>query len=115
MSTISMKAADDAYAANHPSLTDDLKKHLQSIANTEVGDRNNFYKQLNYIKQRYICHNLNEVVVVINQNKYNDLYSYCQGLHYLEAKKKQKVNITKVEIDTFNCVKRINVSQNGVE
>lgn len=94
---------------------DDIKKHLQSIANTEVGDRNNFYKQLNYIKQRYICHDLSEVVVVINQNKYNDLYSYCQGLHYLEAKKKQKVNITKVEIDTFNCVKRINVSQNGVE
>lgn len=30
MSTISMKAADDAYATNHPSLTDDLKKHLQS-------------------------------------------------------------------------------------
>ena len=30
MSTISMKAADDAYAANHSSLTDDLKKHLQS-------------------------------------------------------------------------------------
>ena len=30
MSTISMKAADNAYAANHPSLTDDLKKHLQS-------------------------------------------------------------------------------------
>jgi len=29
---------------------DDIKKHLQSIANTEVGDRNNFYKQLNYIK-----------------------------------------------------------------
>ena len=30
MSTISMKAADDAYGANHPNLTDDLKNYLQS-------------------------------------------------------------------------------------
>lgn len=30
MSTISMKAADDAYGANHPNLTDELKNYLQS-------------------------------------------------------------------------------------
>ena len=36
MSTISMKAADDAYGANHPNLTDDLKNYLQS--NGQVTD-----------------------------------------------------------------------------
>ena len=34
MSTISMKAADDAYAANHPSLTDDLKNTYKAMAIT---------------------------------------------------------------------------------
>ena len=31
MSTISMKATDDAYAANHSSLTDDLKNTYKAI------------------------------------------------------------------------------------
>ena len=34
MSTISMKAADDAYVANHPSLTDDLKNTYKAMALT---------------------------------------------------------------------------------
>ena len=37
MSTISMRAADDAYVANHPRLIDDLKNYLQSNgANAET-------------------------------------------------------------------------------
>ena len=34
MSTISMKAADDAYGANHPNLTDDLKTTYKAMVLT---------------------------------------------------------------------------------
>ena len=42
MSTISMRAADDAYVANHPRLIDDLKNYLQS--NGAKTDETNIFK-----------------------------------------------------------------------
>lgn len=94
---------------------DDIKKHLQAIANANVSDRNSFFRHLNYIQNRYICDNPTSVVVVVNDSKYNDLFSYCQGLHYLDARKNQKMTINQVVLDTFNCVKRINVTQSILE
>lgn len=93
----------------------DIKKHLQAIANASVSDRNTFYKHLNYIKKRYLCNNYSDVVVVVNESKYNDLYSYCQGLHYLDMKNNHKVTINEVVLDTFNCIKKINVTQSILE
>ncbi|MFB9056266.1 PKD domain-containing protein [Mariniflexile ostreae] len=89
----------------------DIKKHLQALADTDVSDRKTFNELFNYIKNTYTCGAANEVVVVINDNKYNDLYSFCQGLHYLDSKRNQKININKIELETFKCIKRINVTQ----
>ena len=44
MSTISMKSADDAYAANHPRLIDDLKNYLQSNG-ANAGNRDQLTRQ----------------------------------------------------------------------
>lgn len=94
---------------------EDVKKRLQAIANAKVSNRKTFYKNINYIKNTYICQDVNEVVVVVNDSKYNDLYSYCQGLHYLDRRKSRKVAINKVELDTFNCIKKIKVTQSVLE
>ena len=58
MSTISMKAADDAYGANHPNLTDDLKNYLQSNgANAENVDQ--LTRQ--YYMETYLPNSIKEV------------------------------------------------------
>lgn len=93
----------------------DIKKRLQAIANANVSNRNIFHKNINYIKNVYVCHDISEVVVVVNDSKYNDLYSYCQGLHYLDNRKNRKVTINKVKLDTFNCIKEIKVTQSILE
>ncbi len=94
---------------------DDIKKRLQAIANSNVTNRKVFYDNVNYIVNKYICGQVENVVVVINESKYNDLYSYCQGLHYLDSKKNQKVTINKVELDSFNCFKKMKVTQSVLE
>lgn len=107
---------EDIVAVDSLSLAqEDIKKRLQEIANSNVSNRNIFYNNVNYIVNKYACGQVNEVVVVINESKYNDFYSYCQGLHYLDAKKNQKVTINKVELDSFNCVKKIKVIQSILE
>ncbi len=93
----------------------DIKKHLQAIADSRVSNKRTFYDNVNYIVNTYTCGQVDKVVVVINDSKYNDLYSYCQGLHYLDNKKNQKVTINKVELDTFNCFKKMKVTQSVLE
>ncbi len=93
----------------------DIKKHLQAIADADVSDRGKFNEHFNYIKNRYTCGAASKVVVVVNDSKYNDLYSYCQGLHYLDGKRNKKININKVELESFKCIKRINVTQSTLE
>lgn len=88
-----------------------IKKRLQKIADASVSDRRVFFKNLDFIKKKYICHNIKDVVVVVNNSEYNDLYSYCQGLHYLEGGGKKRVFINKVTLDTCRCVRRIEVVQ----
>ncbi|MGO3047633.1 MAG: hypothetical protein ACTIHF_03605 [Streptococcus thermophilus] len=44
MSTISMRAADDAYVANHPRLIDDLKNYLKSNG-ANAGNRDQLTRQ----------------------------------------------------------------------
>ena len=51
MSTISIKAADDAYGANHPNLTDDLKNYLQSDG-ANAGNRDQLTRQ--YCMETYL-------------------------------------------------------------
>ncbi len=107
---------EDVVAVDSLSLAqDDIKKHLQAIANSNVSNRKVFYNNVKYIVNKYTCGQVDDIVVVINESKYNDLYSYCQGLHYLDNKKSQKVTINKVELDTCNCFKKMKVTQSVLE
>ena len=58
MSTISMKAADDAYGANHPNLTDDLKNYLQSNG-ANAGNLDQLTRQ--YYMETYLPNSIKEV------------------------------------------------------
>lgn len=58
----------------------DIKEKLQNIANG-----NPFNTNYNYVVEKYFNNNPN-TLVVINNNKYNDFYSYCQGLHHIGKK-----------------------------
>ena len=58
MSTISMKAADDVYAANHPNLTDDLKNYLQSNG-ANAGNVDQLTRQ--YYMETYLPNSIKEV------------------------------------------------------
>ncbi|MNR63215.1 hypothetical protein D3C85_1854490 [compost metagenome] len=60
------------------------------------------------MKNKYICNDLSDVVVVVNEEKYNDFLSYCQGLHYLDG---NSTIIQEVKLDTIKCFKQINVTQ----
>ena len=58
MSTISLKAADDAYSANHPNLTDDLKNYLQSNG-ANAGNVDQLTRQ--YYMENYLPNSIKEV------------------------------------------------------
>lgn len=58
MSTISLKAADDAYGANHPNLTDDLKNYLQSNG-ANAGNVDQLTRQ--YYTETYLPNSIKEV------------------------------------------------------
>lgn len=89
----------------------DIRKRLQAIADSKVSDRTSYYKNLNYIKNKYTCNKGKDLLVIINGGKYNDFFSYCQGLHYLQNGESKKIIINKVEIDTIKCFKKLNVTQ----
>ncbi|MFB9076284.1 PKD domain-containing protein [Flavobacterium procerum] len=86
----------------------DIKKRLQIIANLSTRDTKLYKEQVNYIKKKYICNDLSDVVVVVNEEKYNDFLSYCQGLHYLDG---NATIIQDVKLDTIKCFKQINITQ----
>ncbi len=93
---------------------EDIKEKLQAIANTKVKDRSLYHKNVNYIKNTYLCDKPEEVVVVVNGGKFNDFYSYCQGLHFLEGAKKNRLKIESVTIDRSENIEVINVTQNTI-
>ena len=84
----------------------DIRERLQAIA-----DGKSFNNNYNYIITNYLCGN-QKVEVKINNNKYNEIYSYCQGLRMTSN---GKTNIDMVVVDIPNlatgCVTRINVIQ----
>lgn len=89
-------------------VVNDIKKRLQIIANLSARDTKAYRDQVNYLKNKYICNNLSDVVVVVNEEKYNDFLSYCQGLHYLDG---NGTIIQEVKLDTIKCFKQINITQ----
>ena len=94
---------------------EDIKRRLQIIANTSARDGGRYKEQVNYIRKTYFCLPANQVAVVINGEKYNDVLGYCQGLHFLESSVKKRVQIDDVKIDNLNCVTTIQVTQSSAE
>ncbi len=90
----------------------DIQEHFQAIADASYNNSKAFYKNMNYIVNKYTCNKSTRIVVIINEDKYNDLYSYCQGLHYLGGKGSKSIVIDKVVIDTLRCFDQISVTQN---
>ena len=78
---------------------DDIRKHLQAIADTRVSQHPVYYEHYNYIRNKYFCIPADRVAVVVNGEKYNDFTGYCQGLHFLESNTKRRVRIDEVLID----------------
>ena len=52
---------------------DDIRKHLQAIADTRVSQHPVYYEHYNYIRNKYFCIPADRVAVVVNGEKYNDL------------------------------------------
>lgn len=93
----------------------DIRKHLQAIADARVSQHSVYYEHYNYIRNKYFCTPADRVVVVVNGEKYNDFTGYCQGLHFLESNTKRHVRIDEVHIDKLHCVSTIQVTQSYTE
>lgn len=87
----------------------DIKEHLQKIADAKISDIGTFKKNMDYILDKYICH-IDSIVVITNGSRYNDFVSYCQGIHHLDSEFDKTVTVQEVIIDTV-CVKKMEVSQ----
>lgn len=95
----------------------DIRKRLQAIANGSVDNKSSFYDNVKYLEKAYTCGKGEVVVVVVNGKKYNDFYSYCQGLHTLEGRGRRTLNIDDVKVNILDngCINRIEVSQRVIE
>lgn len=93
---------------------DDIKARLQTIADASIKNTRAYYSSLRHIQNQYTCNQAADVVVVVNGARYNDLFSYCQGLHHLEGKGAKTVIIDDVAIDAHKCLKRIEVTQSVI-
>lgn len=94
---------------------DDLKRRFQEIANSSISNKRVFYDNLKYIEKKYTCGKAERVVVIVNGKKYNDLYSYCQGLHSLEGRGESTLIIDKVDVKKLFCLRRIEVTQSIID
>ena len=54
---------------------------------------------------------VSQVVVIINGERYNDFYSYCQGIHHLDSEEEVALRIDKVKVDSTRGIRRIEVYQ----
>ena len=84
----------------------DIKEKLQNIA-----DGKPFNVNYNYVVDKYFNNNPN-TLVIINNNKYNDFYSYCQGLHHIGRKETIIQNvIVETEDEESGYITQITVMQ----
>lgn len=89
----------------------DIREKLQAIT-----EGKSFNSNYNYIIRKYMC-NDEKTEVVINNNKFNDIYSYCQGLAAMGRGRKLTIEHVSVEIPEpeSGCVTRILVIQTEKE
>ena len=74
MSTISMRAADDAYVANHPRLIDDLKNYLQSNG-ANAGNRDQLTRQ--YCMETYLPNSIKKVSPSVAKTDETNIFKDC--------------------------------------
>ncbi|MDR1502895.1 MAG: PKD domain-containing protein [Prevotella sp.] len=87
----------------------DIKEKLQAIV-----DQKPFNKNYNYVMSTYLCNNPNTLVVV-NNNKKNDFYSYCQGLK-ITGRKRVRIENVLIDIEeSETCINKLIVIQTDLE
>lgn len=83
----------------------DIKEKLQAIV-----DQKPFNRNYNYVMTKYLCNNPN-TLVIINNNKKNDFYSYCQGLKIIGKKRTIIENVLIDVEETDACINKLIVIQ----
>lgn len=87
----------------------DIKEKLQAIV-----DQKPFNKNYNDVMKAYLCNNPN-TLVIINNDKKNDFYSYCQGLKII-GKKKTVIEKVLIDMDgSETCINKLIVIQRDLE
>ena len=87
----------------------DIKEKLQAIV-----DQRPFNYNYNYIMTTYLCNNPN-TLVIINNDKKNDFYSYCQGLKIIGRKRTRIENVLIDMNETESCINKLIVIQTDLE
>lgn len=100
--------AEDDPADAEALIGSDIKEKLQNIV-----DQKPFNTNYNYILGNYLCSNSNTLVIV-NNSKKNDFYSYCQGLKII-GRGRTTIESVVIELDPSNdaCVRKLNVIQSN--
>lgn len=83
----------------------DIREKLQAIV-----DGKPFNPNYNYIVSNYLCGN-QKVQVIINGNKRNDFYSYCQGLKIIGRHVTTIVEVEVVLAENTGCVQKLVINQ----
>jgi hypothetical protein len=85
---------------------DEIREKLQAIV-----DQKPFRKNYEYILSTYLCNDPNALIVV-NNSKKNDFYSYCMGLRIMGRKRTVIENVLFDWADEdHNCIKKLIVIQ----
>lgn len=87
----------------------DIREKLQAIV-----DQKPFNKNYNYIVSTYLCNNPN-TLVIINNAKKNDFYSYCQGLKIIGRKKTVIDNVLIDMEESETCINKLIVIQTDID
>lgn len=90
-----------------------IQKYLQLIANSPVTDLQTISEYRSKIAENYLIEDVSKVVVVINGERYNDFYSYCQGIHHLDSDENMELTIDEVKVDTVKGIQRLEVYQSS--
>lgn len=92
-------------------IAQEIRRHLQAIC-----DGGPFNSNYNRIVKKYLCSD-EKTEVSINNTKFNDIYSYCQGLAAVGRGRKLTIEHVAVEIPDpeSGCVTRVIVIQTEKE
>lgn len=92
-------------------IAQEIRRHLQAIC-----DGGSFNSNYNRIVKNYLCSD-EKTEVSINNAKFNDIYSYCQGLAAVRRSRKLTIEHVAVEIPDpeSGCVTRVIVIQTEKE